>query len=73
MSEKKTLGDYRREAGMTQAELAERAEMSLSAVQKLERSRGKGTKGVDRMELRNARRMAIALGITLEELAAIED
>ena len=73
MNEKKTLGDYRREAGMTQKELADQSGMSLSAVQKLERSRGKGTKGVDRMELRNAQRMASALGITLEELASIED
>lgn len=72
MNEKKTLGDYRRAVGLTQAGLAEAADMPLSTLQKLERSSGKGTRSIERMELRNAIRLAKALGITVEQLAAIE-
>ena len=72
MSEKKTLGEYRRDAGLTQAGLAEATDMPLSTLQKLERSSGKGTRAIERMELRNAIKLADALGITIEQLAEIE-
>ena len=71
--EKKTLGDFRRAAGLTQKGLAEAAGVQLSTLQKLERENGKGTRSIERMELRNAVKLAKALGMTIEELASIED
>lgn len=71
-NEKKTLGDYRQAAGLTQAGLAEASDLPLSTLQKLERSCGKGVRSIERMELRNAVKLAVALGITLEQLAEIE-
>lgn len=71
-NEKKTLGDYRRAAGLTQVDLAERTGISPSTIRKLERDNGKDTRSIERMELRNAIKLAQALGITVEQLAEIE-
>ena len=64
-----TLGDYRRAAGLSQAQLAEKAGIKVGTIQKLE----SGERSIGKSQVDTVLPLAKALGVTVEQLVEAEE